>query len=184
MAPSQSSGPIFIIEIRAPIFLTGELVPRLYIETTMNKYIVGSLIVAILAIAWAAMSYVRMTNTLGSMTQSKSGFLDYMPDVPRPCPSDYRCGGASREQVRMENRLYTDLRESSKYALPETMTADAYDVPANAAEPVTCMLNRAASAKEALQPEGQYTPWDEIESGFLNRTKKKPMELQSTKTLG
>lgn len=151
----------------------------------MEKVTIGLLIGLFIAIV--TLVTFQLSPTLKSLVSSKkttSGFLDYMPDVPRPCPSDYRCGGTSREQIRMENRLYTDLRESSKYALPETMTADAYDVPANAAEPVSCMLGRASRAREMPQPEGQYTPWDEIESGFLDRAKKKPMELHATKTLG
>lgn len=113
---------------------------------------------------------------------ASSGFLDYMPDVPRPCPSDYRCGGTSREQVAMENRLYTDLREGSKYALPETVTMDAYDVIATEAEPTTCMLERAAVAQETPQPEGQYTPYDEIEQGFQLRKKKAPMLTEPAKS--
>lgn len=155
-------------------------------ETSSKLKSTAKVIVLVALVITVAMVVILRIDLVGWMTlkpSTTSSFLDYMPDVPRPCPSDYRCGGTSREQVRMENRLYTDLRESSKYALPETMTADAYDVPADAAEPVTCMLNRAAHATEAPQPEGQYTPWDEIESGFLNRSKKKPMELQATKTL-
>jgi hypothetical protein len=113
---------------------------------------------------------------------ASSGFLDYMPDVPVPCPSDYRCGGTSREQVAMENRLYTDLREGSKYALPETVTMDAYDVIATEAEPTSCMIQRASAARETPQPEGQYTPYDEIEQGFLNRKKKTPMLAESALT--
>lgn len=105
--------------------------------------------------------------------QKSSGFLDYMPDVPRVCPSDYRCGGVSRAQTKMEHRLYADLREGSKYALPETMTTDAYDVIATEAEPTNCMIKRASVGTEAPMPEGQYTPWDEIESGFLSRNQKK-----------
>ncbi len=146
-------------------------------------FIMAAIIVTFV-ITFSITGLIIVTKERNAIIAKTSPFLDYMPDVPRPCPSDYRCGGASREQIRMENRLYTDLRESSKYALPETMTADVYDVSADAAEPVTCMLNRASRATEAPQPEGQYTPWDEIESGFLNRSKKKPMELQATKTLG
>jgi hypothetical protein len=115
--------------------------------------------------------------------EPKSGFLDYMPDVPRPCPSDYRCGGVSREQVRMEKHLFSDLREGSKYALPETMTMDAYDVTATEAEPTSCMVKRAARGREMPQPEGQYTPWDEIESGFLVRKTKKSVDPGTIKTL-
>lgn len=106
-------------------------------------------------------------------TQKSSGFLDYMPDVPRVCPSDYRCGGISRAQTKMEHHLYADLREGSKYALPETMTTDAYDVIATEAEPTNCMIKRASVGTEGPMPEGQYTPWDEIESGFLSRNQKK-----------
>lgn len=138
---------------------------------SVKNFFIGLLVFFVLVIVYAFVQYIRLLMWLGALKQ-KSPFLDYMPDVPRPCPSDYRCGGTSREQVRMEERLYTDLRESSKYALPETMTSDTYDVPADAAEPTSCMLNRAATAKEAPKPEGQYTPWDEIESGFLTRSKK------------
>lgn len=113
---------------------------------------------------------------------TSTGFLDYMPDVPRPCPSDYRCGGTSREQMAMEHRLYVDLREGSKYALPETMTKDAYDVIATEAEPTSCMLQRAAKAQETPIPEGQYTPYDEIEQGFLERKKKTPMLAETALT--
>lgn len=172
-----------------PIFLTRELVSRLYISHRLPTVPSQMRWAAVFAIGFFIVTVFVIGNVIAIAMEKhrqnairKSPFLDYMPDVPRPCPSDYRCGGTSREQVRMENRLYTDLRESSKYALPETMTPDAYDVPADAAEPVTCMLNRAARATEAPQPEGQYTPWDEIESGFLSRSKKKPMELQVTKT--
>jgi hypothetical protein len=143
-------------------------------------YLIG--FVVIVGIIWASAaggaSYLKDREK-----PTTSGFLDYMPDVPRPCPSDYRCGGISREQVRMENRLYADLREGSKYALPETMTSDAYDVIATEAEPTDCMLKRASAAKEAPPQEGQYTPWDEIEQGFLARKKKTPLTSGDAKTL-
>lgn len=107
------------------------------------------------------------------IAEKPDGFLDYMPDIPRVCPSDYRCGGISRAQTKMEHHLYADLREGSKYALPETMTTDAYDVIATEAEPTNCMIKRASVGTESPMPEGQYTPWDEIESGFLSMHKKK-----------
>ena len=142
---------------------------------------VGALIVAILFITAMVYGTDALGVAIGKM-RSHAGFLDYIPDVPVPCPSDYRCGGTSREQVAMENRLYRDLREGSKYALPETVTTDAYDVIATEAEPTSCMLQRAAKAKETPMPEGQYTPYDEIEHRFLERKKKAPLLAESALT--
>lgn len=138
-------------------------------------FVIAALLIVCLALG------INVLNTWVNETRS-SPFLDHMPDTPRSCLSDYRYGGTSKEQLAMENRLYADLREGSKYALPETVTTDAYDVIATEAEPTSCMLRRAAVARETPMPEGQYTPYDEIENGFLERKKKAPLLAESALT--
>lgn len=159
---------------------------RQKMKDTLGKYYtpLGWLVAFVLLVGILWVGATGLGAILKSRSATTSPFLDYMPDAPRPCPSDYRCGGVSREQVKMEKQLYANLLTGSKYALPETMTMDAYDVIASEAEPTSCMIKRASNATEAPPQEGQYTPWDEIESGFLNKTKKKPLEQQPTKTLG
>lgn len=93
-------------------------------------------------------------------------YLDYMPTAVEPCPSHYRCGATTRQQAAMENRLYADLRESSKYALPETVTTDQVDIVASDAEPTACMLTRAARAREGPKPEGVDDTWSAVDDGY------------------
>lgn len=99
------------------------------------------------------------------------GYLDYMPDAVEPCPSHYRCGAASINQVQLENNLFANLRESEKYAVPELMGTDQYGVLAKQSEPTSCMMARAKVANETPLPEGMYTPDDDFERGFLQRQK-------------
>jgi hypothetical protein len=110
--------------------------------------------------------------------QKNQSFLDYMPTAVEPCPSHYKCGATSRAQVRLENNLFNDLRESNTFTLPETITTDQYDVIASEAEPTACMIRRAAQAHEGRLGEGQYTPYDEIEERFLTRRPKEASVTQ------
>lgn len=100
------------------------------------------------------------------MVTPKQTYLDYMPSAVEPCPSHYRCGATTKEQVAMENRLYADLRESEKYTLPATLTADQISVVATDSEPTGCMMARAAVAKEGPKPEGLDNTWESVDNGF------------------
>jgi hypothetical protein len=99
------------------------------------------------------------------------GYLDYMPGAIEPCPSHYRCGAASIDQVKLENDLYANLRESEKYAVPELMGTDQYGVLAKQSEPTGCMIARAKVAHETPLPEGMYTPENDFERQLLLRQK-------------
>jgi hypothetical protein len=126
-------------------------------------FALGALVVAIILLARAAGGWPK---------SGYQGYLDYMPDAVEPCPSSYKCGATTRRQVKMENNLFSDLRESSKYALPESVTTDQYSVIATESEPPSCMMRRAALAHEKPKEEGQYTPYEEIEEGYLKRKQK------------
>jgi hypothetical protein len=99
-------------------------------------------------------------------------YLDYMPTAIEPCPSYYNCGATTKEQIAMENRLYSDLRESEKYALPATLTPDQIDVVASDAEPTSCMIKRAAMAREGPKPEGVHDTWRAVDEGFEVKRRK------------
>ena len=140
------------------------------------KLFVGGIVVAVLLLV-ASSIFFKYGSVIRTMSvgppRHASGFMDYMPTAIDPCPSHYRCGATTREQVRMENNLFSDLREGSKYTLPETVTSDQYDVVATEAEPPSCMLDRANKpGADAREEEGTYTPYDEIENGYMNRASK------------
>jgi len=96
-------------------------------------------------------------------------FIDYMPSVVTPCPSHYKCGAASIDQVSMENDLYSNLRESNKYMSPELVNSDECCVQAKDSEPTKSIMSRSNTAYEAPLPDGMYTPENAFEKGMMKR---------------
>ena len=96
-------------------------------------------------------------------------YLDYIPSSVVPCPSHYKCGAASIDQVSMENDLYSNLRESNLSTTSELMNTDECCVQAKDSEPTKSVMLRSTTAYEAQLPEGMYTPEDAIETSMMRR---------------
>lgn len=120
-------------------------------------------IVLILVLECRKSTHIDVPNQMPS--SDAETYLDYRPGgYVNACPSHFRCGAASRDQVQLENSLHTRLRETEKYFDAENPTDDQYHVPSSKAEPTVCTMRRAASAKEGLYPnDGMHTPHSEIE---------------------
>lgn len=101
--------------------------------------------------------------------KNEDGYLDYMPSAIEPCPSHYRCGAESINQVKLEKDLYLNLQESNKYANVEQIGSDECCVRAGEAEPMSSMLLRSSNVSEKPMGEGMYTPHSEIEARMMSR---------------
>lgn len=102
-------------------------------------------------------------------TPNDQPFLDYSPSAVVPCPSHYKCGAASIDQVSMENDLYSNLMQSNTYMTSELMNTDECCIQAKDSEPSKSIIIRADAAYEAPLPAGMYTPENEIEIGMMQR---------------
>lgn len=129
-------------------------IQKAYIGITVFRGIVTLIVIVIILIIFVVGRH------------KPAGYLDYMPTAIEPCPSHYRCGATTREQIAMENRLYANLRESEKYSLPATLTSDMISVVATDSEPTSCMMARAARATEGPKPEGMDNTWESIDRDF------------------
>lgn len=132
-----------------------------------NAFLLG-VILAILIIL--VVECGRATPSYPVDPKTTDAFLDYRPGgYASACPSHYKCGAASLDQVQLENSLHTRLRESEKYYDAANPTDDQYHVTPMKAEPVACRMTRAANTKEGKYPEdGMITPHSDIEKRMMD----------------
>jgi hypothetical protein len=110
-----------------------------------------------------------VVSCISTCTNSKTqSYVDYMPSVIQPCPSYYKCGAESKDQIARENTLYANLRKSNTYSVPEFMGTDEYYVQSKDSEPTESIMKRSTIAYEGDMQEGTYTPEDDIEAGMMN----------------
>ena len=68
--------------------------------------------------------------------------------------------------------MWSNLRESEADIDPVVIANDQYIVPPRIAEPTSCMIERSKGATEKPLSEGTYTPYEEIESKYLELSNK------------
>jgi hypothetical protein len=165
----RSRSPLIFLYIYVIYFDTN--IQAMYIcynpRVIIQNLLIAFLFVLIIILIWSCgnQSFGNKKNR----NKGTEGYLDYMPSAIEPCPSHYKCGAASINQVAMENDLFNNLRESEKYASDPLMTQDQCCVLAKDSEPTDCMMKRNAAVRENSLPEGMYTPRDEMEKGLMKQ---------------
>ena len=124
-----------------------------------NGIILGVIIIGI--IVWGVVS----TNS------AKDSFAaDYMPSsATNTCPTHYKCGASTIDQVQLENSLAARLRETEKNSETPNFGYDQVFIPPVESEPSDAMKKRADCAKDGAFPwEGMAAPYDDFELGMMD----------------
>ena len=101
---------------------------------------------------------------------SENFAADYMPSsATNTCPTHYKCGASTIDQVQLENSLAARLRETEKNSETPNFGYDQVFVQPVDSEPSDAMKKRADCAKDGAFPwEGMSSPYDEFELGMMD----------------
>jgi hypothetical protein len=125
--------------------------------------------------AVVVMMVIIMTPQTSSVSQP---FVDYQPGLIEPCPSQYKCGAQTRDQVALENRLFSDLREENTYDRHIDSSGELYYITAEEAEPQDHMMKREEQDVPPM-PEGTYVEHDEWNKQLSDESKRRAEILDS-----
>lgn len=131
-----------------------------------QKILIGPIILGILVIS----GFIGLIVFLLTKESYDSFAADYMPSsATNTCPTHYKCGASTIDQVQLENSLAARLRETEKNSETPNFGYDQVFVQPVESEPSDAMKKRADCAKDGAFPwEGMSAPYDDFESGMMD----------------
>lgn len=140
--------------MNGPLIGNNMISPSVYMSFEIIRMVYGAILVAIFLYLYFS---TRKKDTFSS--------ADYIPSgSTNVCPTHYKCGASTIDQVQLENALAARLRDSEQNTETPNFTTDQVFVNPNDSEPTEAMKRRADCAREGVFPwDGLRTPYEDIE---------------------